>query len=424
VKRTFTSYPINDFNTFKTQLLNFVPKFSNFCFLDNHQYEFDKSYECIAAAGSIASVVTTEDRSLTALSRFQKENDDWVFGHLSYDIKNEIEQLTSQNFDGIQFPGMFFFVPEIVFILSPQSVSIGMHAGHSDKIFNDILSQVPANKKQQISSFKSRFPQPQYLEAVRELQQHIIRGDCYEICFCQEFFAENILIDPVKVFQKLSKLSPNPFAALYKYNDRYLMCASPERFLKKIKNTIISQPIKGTSKREGSIQADEQERSALQLDAKERAENIMIVDLVRNDLSKICTEGSVSVKEYLKIYSFPQVHQMISTITGTLRDHIAFGEILAATFPMGSMTGAPKKRAMELIEQYEKTKRGLFSGTVGYIDPEGNFDFNVIIRSILYNESNQYLSIQAGSAITFKSDAQKEFEECQLKVEVLKQAIL
>ncbi len=424
MKRTFTSYPINDFNIFKTQLLNFVPKFSNFCFLDNHQYEFDKSYECIAAAGSIASVVTTEDRSLTALSRFQKENDDWVFGHLSYDIKNEIEQLTSQNFDGIQFPGMFFFVPEIVFILSPQSVSIGMHAGHSDKIFNDILSQVPANKKQQISSFKSRFSQQQYLEAVRELQQHIIRGDCYEICFCQEFFAENILIDPVKVFQKLSKLSPNPFAALYKYNDRYLMCASPERFLKKIKNTIISQPIKGTSKREGSIQADEQERSALQLDAKERAENIMIVDLVRNDLSKICTEGSVSVKEYLKIYSFPQVHQMISTITGTLRDHISFGEILAATFPMGSMTGAPKKRAMELIEQYEKTKRGLFSGTVGYIDPEGNFDFNVIIRSILYNESNQYLSIQAGSAITFKSDAQKEFEECQLKVEVLKQAIL
>ncbi|HXS56243.1 MAG TPA: anthranilate synthase component I family protein [Hanamia sp.] len=424
MKRTFTSYPINDFNIFKTQLLNFVPKFSNFCFLDNHQYEFDKSYECIAAAGSIASVVTTEDHSLTDLSRFQKENDDWVFGHLSYDIKNEIEQLTSQNFDGIQFPGMFFFVPEIVFILSPQSVSIGMHAGHSDKIFNDILSQVPANKKQQISSFKSRFSQQQYLEAVRELQQHIIRGDCYEICFCQEFFAENILIDPVKVFQKLSRLSPNPFAAFYRYDDKYLMCASPERFLKKINNTIISQPIKGTSKREGGIQADEQERSALQMNAKERAENIMIVDLVRNDLSKICTEGSVSVKEYLKIYSFPQVHQMISTITGNLRDHISFAEILAATFPMGSMTGAPKKRAMELIEQYEKTKRGLFSGTVGYINPGGDFDFNVIIRSILYNESNQYLSIQAGSAITFKSEAQKEFEECQLKVEVMRQAIL
>lgn len=424
MKRKFTSYPINDFDIFKTKLLNFGTGFSNFCFLDNHQYEFDKSYECVAGTGSIASVVTIDNLSLAALSQFQQENNDWIFGHLAYDVKNEIEQLTSQNFDGIQFPEMFFFVPEIVFILSAESVSIGMYGDHSDKIFNDILSTVPLNRKSGIPSFESRFSEQEYLQAVRQLQQHIIRGDCYEVCFCQEFFAENILLDPVKVFQKLSRLSPNPFAAFYKYEDRYLMCASPERFLKKINNTIISQPIKGTSKREGRIQTDEQERIALQLNAKERAENIMIVDLVRNDLSKICTEGSVSVKEYLKIYSFPQVHQMISTIAGNLRDQLSFAEILAATFPMGSMTGAPKKRAMELIEKYEKTKRGLFSGTVGYINPEGNFDFNVVIRSILYNESNQYLSIQAGSAITFKSDAQKEFEECLLKVDAMRQAIL
>lgn len=424
MKRKFTSYPINDFDIFKTKLLNFGTGFSNFCFLDNHQYEFDKSYECVAGTGSIASVVTIDNLLLAALSQFQQENNDWIFGHLAYDVKNEIEQLTSQNFDGIQFPEMFFFVPEIVFILSAESVSIGMYGDHSDKIFNDILSTVPLNRKSGIPSFESRFSEQEYLQAVRQLQQHIIRGDCYEVCFCQEFFAENILIDPVKVFQKLSRLSPNPFAAFYKYEDRYLMCASPERFLKKINNTIISQPIKGTSKREGRIQTDEQERIALQLNAKERAENIMIVDLVRNDLSKICTEGSVSVKEYLKIYSFPQVHQMISTIAGNLRDQLSFAEILAATFPMGSMTGAPKKRAMELIEKYEKTKRGLFSGTVGYINPEGNFDFNVVIRSILYNESNQYLSIQAGSAITFKSDAQKEFEECLLKVDAMRQAIL
>jgi para-aminobenzoate synthetase component 1 len=424
VKRKFTSYPISDLKIFKTRLLNFGTEFSNFCFLDNHEYEFDKSYECIAGAGSIASVVTTDEHSFPALSKFQKENSDWIFGHLTYDVKNEIEQLTSQNFDGIQFPGMFFFVPEIVFILSRNSVSIGVHGDHSDEILKNILSKKPLKKSSKISSFKSRFSQPEYLQAVKELQQHIVRGDCYEICFCQEFFAEDILIDSVKVFQKLSELSPNPFAAFYKYDDRYLMCASPERFLKKINNTIISQPIKGTSKREGNVQADVVEKSALELNEKERAENIMIVDLVRNDLSKICTEGSVCVKEYLKIYSFPQVHQMISTITGNLRNDISFSEILAATFPMGSMTGAPKKRAMELIEQYEKTKRGLFSGTVGYINPEGNFDFNVVIRSILYNESNEYLSIQAGSAITFKSDAQKEFEECQLKVEAMRQAIL
>lgn len=424
MKRKFTAYPINDFDIFKAQLLNFGTRFSNFCFLDNHQYEFDKSYECIAGAGSIASVVTTDDHSLEALSKFQKENCDWIFGHLTYDVKNEIEQLTSQNFDGIQFPGMFFFVPEIVFILSADSVSIGVYGDDSDIIFNKILSDIRNHKKSGIATFKSRFSKDEYLQAVKELQQHIVRGDCYEICFCQEFFAENMLIDSVEVFQKLSKISPNPFAAFYKYDDRYLMCASPERFLKKIKNTILSQPIKGTAKRQGNPQSDEQERTALQFNAKERAENIMIVDLVRNDLSKICTEGSVSVTEYLKIYSFPQVHQMISTISGNLRDDISFAEILAATFPMGSMTGAPKKRAMELIEKYEKTKRGLFSGTVGYINPEGDFDFNVIIRSILYNESKRYLSIQAGSAITFQSDAEKEFDECLLKVEAMKQAIL
>ena len=202
------------------------------------------------------------------------------------------------------------------------------------------------------------------------------------------------------------------------------MCASPERFLKKIKNTILSQPIKGTSKRGNNIKEDEEEKKALQLNEKERSENTMIVDLVRNDLSKICTEGSVMVKEYLKIYSFPQVHQMISTISGNLRENISFSEILSATFPMGSMTGAPKKRVMELIEQYEKTKRGLFSGTVGYINPGGDFDFNVVIRSILYNEENNYLSIQAGSAITFKSDPHKEYEECNIKIEAMRQALV
>ena len=149
----------------------------------------------------------------------------------------------------------------------------------------------------------------------------------------------------------------------------------------------------------------------------------MIVDLVRNDLAKICTEGSVFVKDFLKIYSFPQVHQMISTIAGTLKENITLAEIFSASFPMGSMTGAPKKRVMELIEKYEKTKRGLFSGAVGYINPEGDFDFNVVIRSVLYNHTKQYVSIQAGSAITFKSNPKNEYEECLLKIAAMKKSL-
>ena len=423
--RKFTSYSITDFYNFKTQLLNFGNKFSNFCFLDNHEYEFDKSYECIAGAGMVKSVVAGEEKDLSLLTQFFSENKDWIFGHAAYDLKNKFEELSSSNPDQILFPDQLFFVPEIAFILSKENIKIGVFANQSaDKIFDEItgidFTPIPYKSAELIS----RFSRNEYLETVKKLKEHISRGDCYEICFCQEFFAENVAIDPVTVFKKLCDLSPNPFSAFYKYRDKYLLCASPERFLKKIGDTIISQPIKGTSKRTNSISANDlEEKSALQLNEKERAENIMIVDLVRNDLSKICTEGSVAVREYLEVYSFPQVHQMISTITGNLSDNISLVEILSATFPMGSMTGAPKKKVMELIERYERTKRGLFSGTVGYINPNGDFDFNVVIRSMLYNAENQYLSIQAGSAITFQSIAEKEYEECIIKIEAMKKAL-
>ena len=198
------------------------------------------------------------------------------------------------------------------------------------------------------------------------------------------------------------------------------MC-KPGKVLKKTGDTIFSQPIKGTAKR--SKIADENEKHQLRTNEKERAENVMIVDLVRNDLSKICVEGSVRVKELFEIHSFPQVHQMISTIEGKLVENIPFSEILKATFPMGSMTGAPKKRVLELIEKYEQTKRGLFSGSVGYISPGGDFDFNVVIRSILYNAQSGYLSIPVGSAITWKSNPEKEFEECENKIEGIIKAL-
>jgi len=425
LERKFTSYPITDFYNFKTQLLNFGIRFSNFCFLDNHEYEFDKSYECIVGAGSVRQVIANSGSGLMQLAQFQKENKDWMFGHASYDLKNEIEDLSSKNFDGIVIPDFLFFVPETVFILSKKNVQIGSLRGiNTEEIFNEICAiNLEIGSSAEVH-LQSRFSQKEYIETIKKLQEHIAKGDCYEICFCQEFFTENIEIHPVDIFIKLSALSPNPFSAFYKYEGKYLMCASPERFLKKIKNSIIAQPIKGTAKRIGNnAEKDEAEKTALQFNEKERAENIMIVDLVRNDLSKICTKGSVTVKEYLKVYSFPQVHQMISTIIGNLRENISFAEILEATFPMGSMTGAPKKRVMELIENYERTKRGLFSGTVGYINPDGDFDFNVIIRSILYNETKKYLSILTGSAITFKSIPEKEYEECLIKLEAMKKAL-
>ncbi len=406
-------------------MLNFGKKFSNFCFLDNHEYEFDKSYECLAAFGSLSSITASKGCSLIQIDDFIKKSKDWIFGHISYDLKNEIENLSSENLDGIEFPDFQFFVPEIVIILSKKSIKIGLPTeSNATNIFRELRTAIHKSNNFSKPELINRFSKNDYLETVKKLQQHILKGDCYEICFCQEFYADSVQIDPVASFKKLSLLSPNPFSAFYRSDEKYLLCASPERFLKRSGKVIMSQPIKGTSRRSVYEKRNDQEEINLLLsDEKERSENIMVVDLVRNDLSKICKEGSVSVKEYLKIYSFPHVHQMISTIAGELRNDVTFTDILSATFPMGSMTGVPKKKVMELIEQYEKTKRGLFSGSVGYIDPEGDFDFNVVIRSILYNEMKQYLSIQAGSAITWKSDPEKEYEECNLKIAAMRSAL-
>ncbi len=407
-------------------MLNFLQKFGIFCFLDNHEYNFDKSYECVAGAGVLKSIISNETNSLRDIDQMQGTSSDWIFGHVAYDVKNEIENLQSSNPDYIGFPNFYFFVPEIVFILTESELKIGFfNSATARKIYNEIISSAPAkNIRYPLPLLKSRFSRKEYEDTVQKLQQHILRGDCYEINFCQEFYSDQSAIDPLLVYKKLSALSPNPFSAFYKYEDKFLMCASPERFIKKKGNTIISQPIKGTANRiKNDLEADENRKSNLMHNDKERSENIMIVDLVRNDLAKICDKGSVSVKDFLKVYSFPQVHQMISTVTGTLKDETSLADIFYAMFPMGSMTGAPKKKVMELIEKYEKTRRGLFSGTLGYISPAGDFDFNVVIRSILYNQSDSYISMQAGSAITFKSNSENEYEECLLKIAAMKKAL-
>ena len=303
---------------------------------------------------------------------------------------------------------------------------VEIFSNDADKIVTAIQagSAVIIQQKQQAVAVKNRITKADYINTIHKLQQYILRGDCYEINFCQEFFAEHAVINPLQVYHKLIAISPNPFAALYKVNDKFCICASPERYLKKDGNTIISQPIKGTTKRDLiSQERDLENKNYLSQSEKEKSENVMVVDLVRNDLSKVCKQGTVKVDELFGVYSFPQVHQMISTISGQAKDDIDWVDIIKATFPMGSMTGAPKKRVMELIEQYEQTKRGLFAGAIGYISPNGDFDFNVVIRSIFYNATTQYLSFQAGGAITFYSNAEKEYEESILKVAAMRKVL-
>ncbi len=426
MNRTPEIFALNNFTEFRIQMLNWANRFNIFCLLDNQHYNFSApAFECLLAVGSKKNITIQYGYAFEKLKDFYKENNGWLFGHLGYDLKNETEKLSSANFDGIGFDDMHFFVPEVVIKLSEKEVHIFCEVS-AKGIFDTIQSEsltIPVNKQSDLD-IKNRISKSAYIDTIQKLQQHILRGDCYEINFCQEFFAEDAVIDPLYVYHKLIQLSPNPFAALYKLNDKFCICASPERYLKKEGNKIFSQPIKGTSKRDlVNKENDLQNKNYLSANEKEKSENVMVVDLVRNDLSKVCKEGTVKVDELFGVYSFPQVHQMISTISGQVKDNIDWVDIIKATFPMGSMTGAPKKKVMELIEHYEQTKRGLFSGAIGYINPAGDFDFNVVIRSIFYNASTRYLSFQAGGGITFYSDAEKEYEECLLKAEAMRKVL-
>ncbi|MEO6611971.1 MAG: anthranilate synthase component I family protein [Chitinophagaceae bacterium] len=417
-------FPINDFEQVKKKVLNWSRKFNTFCFLDNHQYQLEPhSMECLLAAGKKRSIVANAGHALDQLQEFMKSSTGWLFGHLGYDLKNEIEKLSSAHPTGINFPDLFFFEPEILVRLSETSLTI---EAEEPQLIYDAITREPVTSPPFIQevNIENRTSRDDYISSTNKLRQHILRGDCYEINFCQEFFAKNARIDPVHIYSELGRISPNPFSALYRMEDQWLICASPERFLKKESTKILSQPIKGTSKRvTGDTNSDAASKQELFNSSKDRSENVMVVDLVRNDLSRICREGTVQVEELFGVYSFPQVHQMVSTVSGELKEAISFTEIIRATFPMGSMTGAPKKRVMELIEQYEQTKRGIFSGALGYITPGGDFDFNVVIRSIMYNAENNYLSFQAGSGITFYSDAEKEWEECMMKAAAMKKVL-
>jgi para-aminobenzoate synthetase component I len=409
-------------------MLNWANRFGIFCFLDNHQYpSHTTGIECMLAAGMARQFKPSGENILLQLQNFLNEKPAWIFGHLGYDLKNEIENLRSAGVDRLGFEDLYFFEPEILIRLSPGKLMIEQ-GGDSQKIMDEIMSAEENDGDDFLSGdyqLQHRFSKSEYLQTIHQVQQHIQKGDCYELNFCQEFFMEDVRINPLQVFENLSAVSPNPFSALYKLEDKFLVCASPERFLRKQGNKILSQPIKGTSPRYVNNHGmDQQSKSALIESEKDRTENVMVVDLVRNDLSKVCTRGSVQVDELFGVYSFPQVHQLISTVSGELKEGTTFEKILRATFPMGSMTGAPKKRVMELIEKYERSRRGIFSGALGYFTPGGDFDFNVVIRSIMYNETGKYLSFMAGSGITFYSDAEKEYEECLLKAEAMKKALM
>jgi para-aminobenzoate synthetase component I len=408
---------------FKLKALHWANQFDTACYLDSNEYPSKYSnFACLIAAGTEEELVANCGSALAQVEAFIKNQDRIIPGFLGYDLKNELEALESKNPDHLDFPDAYFFKPQHLITISGKDAEITSE--NPDDVWEAIsqiqLSETSLNFKGTVAQ---RFSQSAYITTVKKLQEHIQQGDIYEVTLCQEFYAEQVLLDPLAAFITLNQVSPTPFASFFKQQNNYILSATPERYIAKRGNTLLSQPIKGTARRSSDKEEDETIKKALAESEKERAENVMIVDLVRNDLTRCALPGTVQVDELFGVYSFTQVHQLISTISCQLAPEQSFSNILKATFPMGSMTGAPKIRAMQLIEQYEHSKRGVYSGSVGYIQPNGDFDFNVIIRSMLYNANTKYLSFQVGGAITAKSIPEEEYEECLLKAKAISQVL-
>ncbi|MFY7672037.1 aminodeoxychorismate synthase component I [Tenacibaculum sp. MEBiC06402] len=425
--RTEQTFFLDNIKVFKEQLLAWGQQYETVVFLDSNNYEQNySSYDAVLAVEEFTSIKTDYFDAFEQLKEYQSYTKDYLFGYLSYDLKNDTESLTSNNFDGLHFPDMYFFQPQKIIFIRENEVIFSYLRMVDDEIEEDFEQIVNGeiikgeSEQKEDLKIKLRIHKDEYHAKVTKVIDHIKRGDIYEANFCQEFYVENATINPFDTYNHLNKISQPPFATFLKNDELYLLSASPERYIRKEGSKIISQPIKGTAKRFVDSIEDEKVAFDLARDEKERSENIMIVDLVRNDLSRTAKKGSVKVEELCKVYSFKQVHQLISTVVSEINDDVHPVDVIRDTFPMGSMTGAPKISAMKIIEELEETKRGLYSGSVGYFTPDGDFDFNVVIRSILYNQEKKYISYSVGGAITAKSTPEKEYEECLLKAKAMK----
>lgn len=415
VLKRFIPYHQLERSTWTNKALAWAQQFSYFAYYQNNNISYPHNgFQEILAIGAKRVLSHSHKQAFDKLKQFHQNK--WLFGYLGYDLKNDTESLESTNNDTLNFPDISFFEAEHIIFFKEEGIEIQSE--------NESLFELISNHEFKLSHSKFSSPTPtisqvEYEQTVSKLIDHIEAGDIYEINFCQEFHGEINDFNPLSTYLSLNKKSPKPFSCFQRFNEHYIICASPERFLLKEGNKLISQPIKGTRPRGANATEDQQLVEELRTDEKEIAENMMIVDLVRNDLARSSKSGSVKVEELFGVYSFEQVHQMISTVVSEKSETVGFVECIKNAFPMGSMTGAPKVMVMKLIELYEQNRRAAFSGAAGYISPNGDFDFNVLIRSLFINtEASQY-SFQVGSAITYDAIPSKEYEECLVKAKAL-----
>ena len=416
MKRFSKLYSLKNKDLFVKKVVNFSSNQTHFTLLNSND-SFD-DYELIIAYGA-KSFIQSSKNSLQKIDKYISCVNDWVFGFLSYDLKNEIENLSDLNKDIFNLPNIYFYQPKVIWLIKGEKARI---YSISKKNLNEDWDKINSINYKECAKKSSidlipRTSRDEYVKKIKKIKQRILKGDCYEMNFCFDMYSQNKKINPYKTYIKLNNYTRSPMSTFFKLNQLFLLSSSPERFIKRNNKTIISQPIKGTAKRGLNSTEDEEIKERLLSSPKELSENHMIVDLVRNDLSRLARKGSVKVKYLNKLNTFKRVHQLISTIEAKIESKTKFSKIISGMFPMGSMTGAPKIESMNIIDEYESTKRGLYSGSVGYIKPNKDFDFNVVIRSIIYDEILKEINVNVGSAITFKSDAESEFEECLLKAE-------
>ena len=386
-----------------------------------------ESYELVVGVGIQRRLVINQNNGIDydAIRQFLK-TPAWSFFCLSYDLNRDVAGTTQHaEHDELNWPLMCLVEPEHVVTLS-RIGQLEIISPDAKKIFADIQSGNPVGAYQtpklSMGYTRNSMTSSEHYEKVEAIREEIAKGNMYEMNLCMETAVHHIDIsDPFAFHRELLAISPTPFSSYVQLDGMHLMCASPERYIRKSDNRLHCQPIKGTSARHLDAKEDGKSREYLRHSIKERAEHVMIVDLVRNDLGRVGVTGSVTVDELCGIYGYRQVYQMVSTISCEPQRDVDIVDIVKNTFPMGSMTGAPKQIVMEYIGQLETAARGWFSGSVGYIKPDGDFDSNVVIRSILYDENLHTAKYSVGGAITYDSDPQAEYQECLLKSSAIRQ---
>lgn len=363
-------------------------------------------YEILAGYGLQYFLPESSELALHALPEPGK----WTFGYIEYP-ETVLSSLSKT----------CFFVPQIVaYILKDERVLHIVNNGVDDACFQDWLSKLEATPiiPELINipnfHFNAVTEQADYIRQVNQIKDDILHGRYYEMNYCIEFRAPLASRAFLPYMLRLNERTSAPFAAFARMKHMSILCSSPERFFKKEGQNLLSQPIKGTNKLMNGPE-NEKQLQALKNSEKECAENVMIVDLVRNDLAHVCEAGTIRVDELFGTYPFKTLNHMISSVSGKAKANTTLKTILEALFPMGSMTGAPKLEVMKHIDAYENHQRGIYSGCLGYVSPDGDCDFNVLIRTLVYCHKTESISYKVGSAITFDSEAEHEYEECLLK---------